>query len=163
MKWFSRMKWDDIGQQPCSIARTLSVVGDRWTMLIIRNAFMGLRRFDDFQENLGVTRHVLSERLKRLVENEILQKVQHPDRADRFEYRLTEKGLQLYPILLSMTNWADQWMDQGLGAPVQYQHKACGKIFQPLLTCSECGESIQARQVNAIFTDAYYQTVQKQA
>ena len=156
------MKWDDIGQQPCSIARTLSVVGDRWTMLIIRNAFMGLRRFDDFQENLGVTRHVLSERLKRLVENEILQKVQHLDRADRFEYRLTEKGMQLYPILLSMTNWADQWMDQGLGAPVQYQHKTCAKIFQPLLICSECGETIQARQVSAIFTDAYYQAVQKQ-
>ena len=150
------MKWDDIGQQPCSIARTLSVLGDRWTMLIIRNAFMGLRRFDDFQENLGVTRHVLSERLKRLVDNEILKKVQSAERADRFEYRLTEKGLQLYPILLSMTKWADQWMDEGLGAPVHYEHKVCGHQFKPLLVCSECKEPLQAHDVKAIFTQAYY-------
>ena len=109
------MKWEEIGNQPCSIARTLSVLGDRWTMLILRNAFMGLRRFDDFQENLGVTRHVLSERLKRLVEHEILVKVAYVDRQERYEYRLTEKGLDLYPILLTMVAWADKWMDEGLG------------------------------------------------
>lgn len=80
------MKWDDIGEQPCSIARTLSVIGDRWTMLIIRNAFMGMRRFDDFQQHLGVTRHVLSDRLKRLVEHEILVKVPYVNRQERFEY-----------------------------------------------------------------------------
>lgn len=157
------MKWDDIGQQPCSIARTLSVLGDRWTMLIIRNAFMGLRRFDDFQENLGVTRHVLAERLKRLVEHEILYKVAYAERSDRFEYRLTEKGLQLYPILLSMTKWADQWMDEGLGAPVEYHHKTCGKTFQPILVCSECGEPIQAKSIKAVFTETYYQILKQQA
>src|SRR5690606_40440629 len=97
------MKWEEIGHQPCSIARTLSILGDRWTMLILRNAFMGMRRFDDFQQNLGVTRHVLSERLKRLVEHGILVKAPYFDRQERFEYRLTEKGLELYPILLSMS------------------------------------------------------------
>ena len=89
------MKWEEIGEQPCSVARTLSVLGDRWTMLILRNAFMGIRRFDDFQRSLGLTRHVLSERLKRLVEHEILVKVPYVERQERFEYQLTEKGLDL--------------------------------------------------------------------
>ncbi|MFW2001751.1 winged helix-turn-helix transcriptional regulator [Acinetobacter ursingii] len=143
------MKWDDIGEQPCSIARTLSIMGDRWTMLILRNCFLGTRRFDDFQSHLGVTRHVLSERLKRLVEHDILVKTPYVDRQERFEYRLTEKGMELYPVLLSMANWADKWMDDGAGAPMLYHHKNCGKIFQPILTCSECGEEIQAKQVLA--------------
>ena len=102
------MKWEEIGEQPCSVARTLSVLGDRWTMLILRNAFMGIRRFDDFQRSLGLTRHVLSERLKRLVEHEILVKVPYVERQERFEYQLTEKGLDLYPIILSMVQWADK-------------------------------------------------------
>lgn len=153
------MKWEEIGDQPCSIARTLSILGDRWTMLIVRNAFMGMRRFDDFQQNLGLTRHVLSERLKRLVDHEILVKTPYFDRQERFEYRLTEKGLALYPILQSMTKWADQWMDEGRGAPVQYVHKSCGQVFQPLMVCSECGEEVHAKQVKAVFTQAYYDVI----
>ncbi len=156
------MKWEEIGKQPCSIARTLSVLGDRWTMLILRNAFMGMRRFDDFQENLGVTRHVLSERLKRLVEHEILVKTPYTDRQERFEYRLTEKGLELYPILLTMTNWADKWMDEGLGQPLIYLHQNCGHTFKPTMTCSECGEEIHARQVKPQLTQAYFTYLEQQ-
>ncbi|WP_353142453.1 winged helix-turn-helix transcriptional regulator [Acinetobacter pragensis] len=156
------MKWEEIGHQPCSIARTLSILGDRWTMLILRNAFMGMRRFDDFQQNLGVTRHVLSERLKRLVEHGILVKAPYFDRQERFEYRLTDKGLELYPILLSMSKWADKWMDEGQGAPIQYVHKSCDKPFQPVLVCSECGEEIHARQVKPIFTQTYYNILNQQ-
>ena len=153
------MKWDDIGSQPCSIARTLSILGDRWTMLILRNAFMGMRRFDDFQQNLGVTRHVLSERLKRLVEHEILIKAAYFDRQERFEYRLTDKGLELYPILLSMSKWADKWMDDGLGAPVQYIHQGCGESFYPVMVCSECREEVHAKQVKPVFTRSYYNLI----
>lgn len=156
------MKWEEIGHQPCSIARTLSILGDRWTMLILRNAFMGMRRFDDFQQNLGVTRHVLSERLKRLVEHGILAKAPYFDRQERFEYRLTDKGLELYPILLSMAKWADKWMDEGQGAPIQYVHKSCNKPFKPVLVCSECGEEIHARQVKPIFTQTYYNILNQQ-
>lgn len=141
------MKWHDVGEQPCSVARTLSIVGDRWTMLILRNAFMGVRRFDAFQSVLGVTRHVLAERLKRLTEHEILIKVPYQDRQERFEYRLTEKGLDLYPLLLSLVKWGDKWMDLGLGAPLEYTHKTCGKKFTPLMVCSECGEPIDPRAV----------------
>ena len=84
-------------------------------MLILRNAFLGIRRFDDFQSSLGVTRHVLAERLKRLVEHGILKKTPYQDRQERFEYRLTEKGLDLQPILLTLTAWGDKWMDEGRG------------------------------------------------
>ncbi len=150
------MKWEEIGNQPCSIARALSVVGDRWTLLIIRNSFLGMHRFDDFQENLGLTRHVLSDRLKRLVEHQVLVKTPYMDRQERFEYRLTEKGLELYPLLMAMNTWADKWMDEGLGSPVQYVHKRCGQVFKPLMVCSECGEVLHAKQVKAIFTEAYY-------
>lgn len=155
------MKWEEIGNQPCSIARTLSVLGDRWTMLILRNAFMGMRRFDDFQANLGVTRHVLAERLKRLVEHGILTKVPYVERQERFEYRLTEKGLELYPILLTMVTWADKWMDEGLGAPMALEHTTCGHQFTAVLVCSECQQAITARQVKPIVTPAFFKYLEK--
>ena len=91
------MKWDDIDQQVCSVARALSVLGERWTLLIIRDAFRGTRRFDDFQRSLGVTRHRLSERLGKLVDEGVLTRVAYMERPTRYEYRLTRKGLALYP------------------------------------------------------------------
>lgn len=145
------MKWDEIGEQPCSIARALSIVGDRWTLLVLRNAFMGMRRFDDFQQQLGVIRHVLADRLKRLVEHEILEKRPYIERQQRFEYCLTEKGLELYPVLMSMVTWADKWMDDGTGKPMQLMHKQCGKVFTAITVCSECGEPLHARQVKPLF------------
>ncbi len=141
------MKWQDVGEQPCSIARSLSVIGDRWTMLLLRNAFLGTRRFDDFQAQLGVTRHVLAERLKRLVEHNILKKVPYQDRQERFEYRLTEKGRDFYPVLLALVSWGDKWMDEGRGPPIIYQHKSCGQMMTPSLMCSECHEPLTARDV----------------
>lgn len=153
---YKAMKWEEIGKQPCSIARTLSVVGDRWTLLILRNAFAGMRRFDEFHDSLGLTRHLLSERLKRLVEHQILMKQPYVDRQERMEYRLTEKGLELYPLLMAMSSWADKWMDEGLGSPVHYTHKSCGNVFKPIMVCSECGEVLMAKQVKAVFTQAYF-------
>ena len=141
------MKWQSVGEQPCSVARTLSVMGDRWTMLILRNAFLGIRRFDDFQSSLGVTRHVLAERLKRLVEHGILKKTPYQDRQERFEYRLTEKGLDLQPILLTLTAWGDKWMDEGRGAPVIFHHRDCGHAFTPMVVCSVCKETVTARNI----------------
>ncbi|RYE55419.1 MAG: transcriptional regulator [Sphingobacteriales bacterium] len=154
------MKWQEVGEQPCSIARALSVVGDRWTMLIMRNAFLGIRRFDDFQVNLGVTRHLLSDRLKRLVEEDILTKVPYQDRQQRFEYRLTEKGRELYPVILSLVKWGDKWMDQGLGAPLNYIHQSCGKSFVPLLVCSECHEEVTTRNVTPIMGNGFIASMQ---
>lgn len=144
------MKWQDVGEQPCSIARSLAIVGDRWTLLVLRSAFLGIRRFDDFQASLGVTRHVLAERLKRLVEADVLQKVPYQDRQERFEYRLTEKGRDLYPVLLALVNWGDKWLDAGMGPPVQYRHNTCGHMFTPTMTCSECGEVLEPREVTPL-------------
>ena len=141
------MKIADIGNQPCSVARTLSVIGDTWSIMIIRNAFLGIRRFDDFQKNLGVTRHVLTDRLNTLVEEEILFKAPYTEAQKRFEYRLTQKGLDLYPILMSIIHWGDTYMDKGQGAPVDYVHKTCGHKFHPVMICSECTEPLDPKQV----------------
>lgn len=143
------MKWDNVGEQPCSMARFLSVLGDRWTLLILRNAFYGVRRFDDFQESLGVTRHVLSERLKRLVEHDILYKSPYVNRQERFEYRLTAKGKDIFPILVSMASWADKWMDEGQGKPIIYTHTDCGHLMEPVLVCSACKEPVTAHNIQA--------------
>jgi len=141
------MRWDNIDRQVCSVARTLSVVGERWTLLILRDAFLGTRRFDSFQKNLGITRHRLSERLVKLVEQGVLVKVPYNDKGSRYEYRLTRKGLGLYPVLMSLGKWGDDWMDGGEGAPLEYIHLACGAKTKPILTCSECGESLRPEEV----------------
>lgn len=141
------MRWDDIGNQVCSVARALSVVGERWTMLILRDAFLGTRRFDQFQRDLGITRHRLSERLGKLVEHGVLVKVPYCERPPRYEYRLTRKGLALYPVLMSLGRWGDDWMDGGGGAPLEYVHQRCGGHTHPTLTCSECGEPLRPAEV----------------
>ena len=136
------MRWDDIDQQVCSVARALAVVGDRWTLLILRDAFLGTRRFADFQRKLGVSRHRLSERLTKLVEQGVLKKVPYQERPPRHDYRLTEKGVALYPVLMTLSQWGTDWCDDGHGAPVEYLHDSCGHKAQPVLACSECGDEM---------------------
>jgi DNA-binding HxlR family transcriptional regulator len=125
----------------------MSVLGDRWTVLILRNAFMAMRRFDDFQANLGLPRHILSSRLKKLVEAGVFVKIPYQQGPVRYEYRLTDMGRDLYPVILALVGWGDKWLDEGKGAPLIYQHKKCGKMFTPVLACSECGEELKAREV----------------
>lgn len=152
------MKWQAVGEMPCSIARTLAIIGDRWTLSILSQAFLGIRRFDDFQANLGVTRHVLSDRLKRLVEQDILKKVAYHDRQERFEYRLTDKGRDLYPLMLSLAAWGDKWLDEGQGAPMYYIHQDCGQRFTPVLVCSECQQAVHTRNVKPELNPQFWQT-----
>ena len=141
------MKWDDIGTLSCSVARALSVLGDRWTMLILRNAFLGCRRFDAFQAQLGLTRHVLAERLNRLVDEGILVKRAYQERPPRFEYRLTDKGRDLYPTLLALLAWGDRWKDDGQGAPLRLRHRHCGELMHAVSVCSVCGEPLDPHDV----------------
>lgn len=141
------MGWEQVGGMRCSVARSLAILGDRWTLLIIRNAFLRVRRFADLQATLGMPRHVLSVRLKKLVADGVLEKVQYQQAPARYEYKLTEKGRDLYPVILTLTAWGDKWLDEGQGAPLLYEHKACGHVFTPVLACSECGERITARDV----------------
>ena len=141
------MRWNDLSGENCSLARALSVVGDRWTLLILRDAFLKVRRFDEFQSRLGIARRVLAERLAGLVADGVLERVAYQDRPARYEYRLTRKGLGLYPAVLSLVHWGDLHYAGDDGPPVMHRHKACGQDFRSVLTCSECGEPVDARSV----------------
>jgi DNA-binding HxlR family transcriptional regulator len=141
------MRWEELDQQPCSLARTLSVVGDRWTLLVLRESFLGIRRFDEFEQRLGITRHVLADRLKKLVEAALLAKVAYQQRPLREEYRLTDKGRDLYPAVLALVNWGDRHMSGAEGAPIRHVHRRCGQPMHGVLVCSECGEPLAPRDV----------------
>lgn len=141
------MRWEDIDQQVCSVARALAVVGDRWTLLILRDAFLGTRRFEDFRRQLGVSRHRLTERLNKLVETGVLEKIPYQQRPPRHEYRLTEKGLDLHAVILTLGDWGNRWCSDETGAPVEYLHRTCGHVARPVLTCSECHEPMAPKTV----------------
>ena len=143
------MRWNEINTMTCSIARTLSIVGDRWTMLIVRDVFLGIRRFDSMQRDLKITPHRLSDRLNKLVRDGILTRVEYEKRPRRFEYRLTEKGIDLYPLIVAMTGWGDRWMAGKAGVPVELIHRRCGHVITPALTCPDCNEKIVAREMTA--------------
>ncbi len=143
------MRWNTLAKENCSLARTLAVIGDRWTLLILRDAFLRVRRFEDFESSLKIARRVLSERLALLVEHGILAKVPYQERPLRHEYRLTEKGLELYPALVSLVHWGDRHYATKDGPPVLHRHLKCGHDFRSVMTCSECGEPVAARDVAA--------------
>ncbi|TML64770.1 MAG: helix-turn-helix transcriptional regulator [Actinobacteria bacterium] len=143
------MRWSRIAEQDCSVARALSVVGDRWTMLVLREAFMRTRRFEDFQVRTGAPRPVLAERLRTLVDNGVLERRRYSERPDRYEYRLTDKGRDLYPVVVSLLRWGDRWMTGTAEPPVELRHRACGHQMHPELACPECGEWVDPRDVDA--------------
>jgi DNA-binding HxlR family transcriptional regulator len=141
------MKWSDLSDQPCSIARSVAVIGDRWTLMILRDLFLGVRRFEDFERRLGISRSIIAERLKRLVDEGVLARHAYQERPVRHEYRLTEKGLALHPVIMAIVHWGDVHYADDAGPPLIHRHKACGCDFAPVLTCSECGEPVGARDV----------------
>ncbi len=143
------MKLSEIGSQECSIARALSVVGDGWMLVILRDAFRGRRRFSEFEEHSGAQSTVISDRLKRMVELGILTRVEYQQFPTRFEYRLTDKGRDLYPALLMLSTWGDKYLDNGNGPPVSYVHTGCGHPTDPRVTCSHCGDEIDVRTLQA--------------
>ncbi|MCW3013518.1 MAG: transcriptional regulator [Solirubrobacterales bacterium] len=132
----------------CSVARTVEVVGERWTMLILREAFLGVKRFDHIQRDLGIARNILSDRLGKLVDQGILEKRQYSERPARFEYRLTAKGRDLHPIVVTLMQWGDKHAAGPDGAPVELVHEACGQTTTPLLVCDGCGEPVHALNVH---------------
>src|SRR3954462_7637079 len=100
----------DYDTQVCSVARALEVVGERWTLLVLRDAFLGVRRFDDFQRSLGVARNILQARLERLVDEGLLERQPYQERPPRYEYRLTEKGIELWPAIVALMKWGDRYL-----------------------------------------------------
>ncbi len=144
------MRWESVGETTCSVARALSVVGERWTMLILREAFLGRRRFDEFQARTGVARNILSARLRALVRNGIFERIENAPPGDHVQYWLTAKGLDLYPILVAMLRWGDKWMACEGGPPVELVHRECGYKTRPTLVCSHCGSKIDARTTTPV-------------
>lgn len=141
------MRWNDLSETPCSVARTVAVIGDRWTLMILRDAFLGVRRFEDFERRLGISRSVIAERLRRLVDEGVLRREPYQTRPLRHEYRLTDKGLALHPVMLSIVHWGDTHYAGEAGPPLLHRHKACGCDFTPVMTCSACHEPVGARGV----------------
>lgn len=142
------MQWSELDQEPCSMARTLAVIGDRWTLLILRDCFLKVRRFDDFQRRLGIGRPILADRLRTLVDAIVLTKVAYQQNPTRFEYRLTQKGLDLYPVIMAIVHWGDTHMAGEKGRPLLHRHTTCGHTFDPMQVCSECREPLDPRAVD---------------
>ncbi|WP_199432845.1 winged helix-turn-helix transcriptional regulator [Qaidamihabitans albus] len=138
------------GDMACSIARALDVIGEPWSPLILRDIYVGVSRFEQIQQDLGVSRKVLAERLKWLVESGVLKRRQYSDRPPRYEYTLTTKGIELCDLLLVMVRWGDRWLSGEAGPPVRYLHHGCGRIGHVELVCSECGLPMHATDVDVL-------------
>jgi DNA-binding HxlR family transcriptional regulator len=135
--------------QVCSIARSLEILGERWTLLVIRDVFSGRRRFDQIQENLGVARNVLASRLARLVEEGILERRPYQERPRRYEYFLTEMGLDLWPVMITLLHWGDRHLADS-GPPMLIRHKGCDGLVDERGICERCGERLDARDAYAV-------------
>jgi DNA-binding HxlR family transcriptional regulator len=132
--------------QTCSIARTLEVVGERWTLLIVRDAYLGVRRFDEFLESLGVASNILAARLQVLSEQGILERRRYQERPERFEYVLTDKGRELLPVILALMQWGDRHLAPD-GPPRLMRHRGCGGLATVRTVCSDCGRPLAGHEV----------------
>ena len=139
----------DYDSANCTIGATVDILGERPTFLVLREAFNGVRRFDDMQRSLGIGRNVLTQRLKRLVDEGMLDRVRYQEKPDRYEYVLTEKGRDFYPVLAAMITWGDRWLAGEEGPPIVLRHAPCGHDMTARVVCSECGEPIRAKDVRA--------------
>lgn len=133
--------------RPCSVARSLAIIGDRWSFLILREGWFGVRRFDEMREKLGIATNILTDRLNRLVEAGVFRKVPYNAGGDRFEYRFTDLGLDLFKPMLVMMHWGDKWLSGGK-PPVRQRHKVCGQDFHAEVVCSECREPLVATETS---------------
>lgn len=137
----------------CSVAGTLGVVGERWTLLIVREIFQGRRRFSEMQRTLGVARNVLAARLERLIEEGIIERRPYSEHPQRYEYFLTEKGLDLWPVLMALLHWGDKHVAGEEGPAMKVVHKGCGGEMDAHRICSSCGERMTARDAEALWRD----------
>lgn len=139
-----RNKLDDLN---CSIANALDLIGEWWTILILREAFFGTRRFEDFQQHLGIARNILSARLRKLCDNGVLERVPVKAGAKRHEYKLTKMGRDLQPTLIALTQWGDRWLHTTDGAPVKFIDRASGEEIADVAILSKDGRELTARDL----------------
>jgi DNA-binding HxlR family transcriptional regulator len=143
------MQRTNFGEMACSIARTLDVVGEPWSPLVLRDVYVGMNRFEQIQADLGISRKVLTERLNHLVEHGVLERRPYDNRP-RFEYHLTQKGTELFDVLMVMVGWGDKWLAGTAGPPVLYRHHACGEVSHVELHCSHCGSPMGADTIDVL-------------
>jgi DNA-binding HxlR family transcriptional regulator len=143
------MPIESFAAQNCSIARTLSILGERWTLLVLTELFLGRRRFDEIQAERPIASNILSQRLATLVDEGIAERHRYSEHPERFEYRLTDKGRDLLPVQLALLRWGDKYTAEGSGPPVESVHTECGHTFEMVPTCSHCGKEIKPGAVRA--------------
>ncbi|GLZ29501.1 hypothetical protein Lesp02_16910 [Lentzea sp. NBRC 105346] len=142
------MRHPQLAELPCTVARPAALLGERWMLLLLRQVFLGTRRFEDFQSAMDISRSVLADRLGVLVDEGVLRRVPYAHEGrTRHEYRLTEKGLDLYPVLVALRTWGERWMAPDEGEQFSLHHKDCGGDVQAKVECTECGASLTARDV----------------
>lgn len=144
------MQRTQFGEMACSIARTLDVIGEPWSPLILRDVYVGINRFDQLQSDLGISRKVLAQRLSWLAEQEVIERREYMSQPPRYEYVLTTKGQELCDLLLVMVRWGDRWTAGQAGPPVLYRHHACGQISKVELHCSQCDQPMHATDIDVL-------------
>jgi DNA-binding HxlR family transcriptional regulator len=144
------MKRTSFARMHCSLARGLDLIGDWWSPLIVRDLFLGVARFDELVEDLGISRNLLTRRLNGLVRNGIVERRAYQRKPKRYAYRLTEAGRDLVPAILALTAWGDRWARPKEGSPMLFVHRTCGRRFEPQVTCSACGEVVSADAVETL-------------
>ena len=140
------MPIDAFASQNCSVAQPLAFLGERWSILVLRLIFVGFRRFDEIQSELGIATNVLTQRLATLVDEGIIEKRRYSEHPERFEYTLTDKGRDLQPILLAFLRWGDRYTAAS-GPPLETIHTECDHAFHMVPICSHCGEEVNPRNV----------------
>ncbi len=144
------MRKTSFADMNCSVAQTLEIVGEWWTLLIIRDAFLGIRRFDEFVDRLGIARNVLTNRLDTLVEHGILRRRPYDEGRGRYDYLLTDKGRDLWPVLTALRQWGDEWITGTGNEPVLLEHTTCDHLTRAVMVCDHCDQPLDARAVRAV-------------
>ncbi len=143
------MERKSFASMDCSVAQCLEVIGEWWTMLVVRDAFLGVTRFEEFQRRLGISRNILRDRLNSLVQNGVFERIAYSEHPPRHDYRLTQKGHDLWPVLTAMRQWGDVYAAPS-GPPIEIVHKSCGEVTHMLSTCAWCGERLHSKNVRAV-------------
>ncbi len=153
------MSKSDLAAKTCTLARAVEIVGDGWTLMILREMFLGIRRFDDFQRQTGASPASVSSRLRKMEEAGLIRREAYSEHPPRYEYRLTDMGKALWPAIIALKTWGDDWVDgpvDGRATPVEIIHKSCGHVVAPQMTCPDCGEAMTAHDAHARLSAPFF-------